>query len=142
MLPSRSTYLQISAAAGTASASGTHQAMARAHHAKAKAPRGRGIAAQCIKWRGQTVTGPPPSKRSNAVVDDLQAVIHLELDWMRRHPETSNFLLLERDIRVEHVVREHAAAGQKLAVLVETLEGLFERSAGMWDLGCLLGLGI
>src|SRR5688500_7183315 len=51
-------------------------------------------------------------------------VIHLELDRVRRHAEALHLLVLERDVRIDHVVGEDPAAGEELAVLVERLERL------------------
>src|SRR5262249_46658733 len=55
--------------------------------------------------------------------------IHLEFDRMRRHAEALHLLVLERDVRVEHVVGEDAAAREELAILVERFERFVERGA-------------
>src|SRR4051794_18894989 len=55
--------------------------------------------------------------------------VHVELDRMRRHAEALHFLVLEGDVRIDHVVGEDAAAREELAVLVERLERLVERGA-------------
>src|SRR5687767_6008726 len=59
----------------------------------------------------------------------LKAVIHLELYRMGRHAEGGQLFLLERHVGVQHVVREHAAAREEFAVLVELLQRLLERMA-------------
>ena len=49
----------------------------------------------------------------------LRGVIHLELDRVRRHAEALHLFVLEGDVRIDHVVREDAAAredGRTVAV--------------------------
>src|SRR5260221_6865358 len=133
MLPSASTYLQISAWTQDAPAKKTHQHMARMHQAAAAGRRFADIAPQCIK---------KPANAAPAVSEDrpggpplpLKTVIHIELDRMRRHPETSDLLHFQRDVPVEHVVRENTAAGNEIAVPVDTLQRFVERSARVPDL--------
>src|SRR5690348_5986486 len=62
----------------------------------------------------------------------LQAVVHLEFERMRGHAERGQLFFLQRDVGIEHVVGEHAAAREELAILVELFERLLER---MTDLG-------
>src|SRR5258707_11362884 len=66
--------------------------------------------------------GPDPAR-------SLGAVVHIELDRMRSHPEASDFFHLQRTVRIEHVVRKDAALGQELAILVEMLDRHVERRA-------------
>ena len=54
----------------------------------------------------------------------LQAVVHIELDRMRRHAETRDFFHLELDIGIKHVVTEDTALGHKCTVLVEVVQRL------------------
>src|SRR5262249_58267009 len=68
-----------------------------------------------------------------------EAVIHCEFDWMRGHPEVRDLLHLQLDVGIEHVVREHAAAGEKFASLVQVFECLLERGADIGNLLRLLG---
>src|SRR5690348_7503829 len=56
-------------------------------------------------------------------------VVHLELDGVRGHAEALHLVVLERDVRVEHVAREDAAAREELAVVVQVLERFVERRA-------------
>src|ERR1700687_232496 len=64
MLPSASTYLQISAKAQGAKTSAAHQQMARAHWMDARLAREKTIALQCIKTpAGQAP--PPGAKRAD-----------------------------------------------------------------------------
>lgn len=58
-------------------------------------------------------------KRSEGVV---------EVEVKSRHGETValNVFHLERDERIDEIVREHAAAGQEFAILVEVFESLFK----------------
>src|SRR6185503_17221676 len=57
----------------------------------------------------------------------LGRVVHLELDRVRGHAEALHLLVLEPDVRIDHVVGEDAAAREEGAVLVEVLERLVER---------------
>src|ERR1700680_443138 len=61
MLPSASTYLQISAKAQGAKTSAVHQQMARAHWMDARLAREKTIALQCIKNAGRAA--PPPGAK-------------------------------------------------------------------------------
>src|SRR6266550_6615229 len=140
MLPSTSTYLQISARAPGVKTSAVHQQMARAHWMDARVARGRTIARQCIKTRA----GQAPAAKKGRIVAirpcwpglwRLQAVIHVEFDRMRRHAKTRHLFHLERDVRVEHVVREDPTAGQKFVILFEVVERFVERRARMRNLG-------
>src|SRR6266566_8766909 len=125
MLPSASTYLQMSAKAHGASMSAVHQQMACAHWMKARWARDRTIAPQCIKRRAgqarlQEQTEPIGAIRPDWLdLNRLKAVIHVEFDRMRRHPKPCDLFHLERDISFEHVVRENPAASQKFVVLLE-----------------------
>src|SRR6187549_1224653 len=69
----------------------------------------------------------PLSRPAFASRDASAAVVHVELDRMSRHAEARDFLCLQSDVSIDHVVGEHATAGQELAVLVEVLEGHVER---------------
>jgi len=53
---------------------------------------------------------------------------------MRGHAQPRDLLHLQLDVRVDHVVAEHAAAREELAVLVEVAERLVERCAHGRDL--------
>src|SRR5258708_9722543 len=70
----------------------------------------------------------------------LGRVVHLELDRMRGHAEARDLLHLERDVRVDNIVGEHPAAREELAVAVQGIERLVERSARMRHLRGFLGL--
>src|SRR5215467_14718622 len=87
-----------------------------------------------------------PIQRRNCLLRrllaSLQAVVHLELDRMRGHPEACDFLFLERYVGIEHPVRKHTAASQKLAVTIEAFERFFERSTWVRHFRSLLGLEI
>ena len=52
---------------------------------------------------------------------------------MRAHSETRDFLHLEVDVGIDHVVREHAATSEELTILVEMLERHIERVTHRWD---------
>src|SRR6202165_689626 len=65
----------------------------------------------------------------------LQAVIHIELDRMRRHAKSRDFFHLERDVSIEHVVRENPASSQKFVILLEIVERFVERRTRMRNLG-------
>src|SRR5438874_11304265 len=56
-------------------------------------------------------------------------VVHLELDRMRRHAEARDLLHLQLDVGVDHIVGEHTAAREELAVLVDRIERLVEGRA-------------
>ena len=67
------------------------------------------------------------------------AVIHVELDRVRHHLEALHLFHLQLEVGVDHVVGEHAALLQEVAVLVELLEasrsephtvGIFDSSSG------------
>src|SRR5579864_3335365 len=122
----------MSATARVAGSSSVHPAMATKHRIKPKGGPDLRIAAQCIKDKGAAPCRATPSTL-NAKASDSEAVIHLELDRMRGHPETRDFLHLKPDVRVEHVIREYASASQKLAVGFEVFERFFEGGARMWD---------
>ena len=53
---------------------------------------------------------------------------------MRRHAEARDFLHLEFDVGVNHLVGEHAAAGEEFAIFVQIVERLVERRAHRWNL--------
>src|SRR5882724_8392997 len=65
------------------------------------------------------------SPRSHSVYL-LQAVVHVEFDRMGRHAETRDFLLLQRDIGIDHIVAEDATPGQETAILVQMRKRLVE----------------
>src|ERR1700694_787225 len=99
MLPSASTYLQISAKAHGASASEVHQQMARAHRISARLALEGTIALQCIKTRprqaplrAQNRGGSWRSAPRLPDLPQLKAVIHVEFDRMRRHAKTRDLL--------------------------------------------------
>ena len=46
----------------------------------------------------------------------LEAVIHVELDRVRRHSQPGDVLVLKVDIRIDQVVTEHAASFQELPI--------------------------
>ena len=46
----------------------------------------------------------------------LHAVIQLELQRMRGHAHLGDFLHLQRDVGVDHIVSEHAAGLEEAAV--------------------------
>src|SRR5216684_1263122 len=81
----------------------------------------------CSSFGKETGAARRPCPRASAA--PLRRVVHLEFDRMRGHAEALHLLVLEPDVGVEHVVGEYPAAREELAVLVETLEGLFERRA-------------
>ena len=58
----------------------------------------------------------PPCRRDIASALELEAVVHVVFDRMRRHPETRDLLHLERDVGIDHVVGEYAALGEKCAI--------------------------
>src|SRR5450759_5793303 len=110
MLPSASTYLQISAKAQGAKTSAVHQQMARAHWMDARLAREKTIALQCIKNAGRASAAPGRNKggswRSAPRRPDLprlKAVIHVEFDRMRRHAKTRHLFHLERDLSLIHI---------------------------------------
>ncbi|ABA50095.1 hypothetical protein BURPS1710b_2769 [Burkholderia pseudomallei 1710b] len=106
---------------GTASRRPLSRSDAFAHSRRAKAGRRRGA------------SSADETKRHRR----LQRVVHLELDRVRRHAELRELLLLQAQVRVDHRVREHAAARQELAVLVERFERLVEAGAHGRDLRIL-----
>src|SRR6185312_1309644 len=57
------------------------------------------------------------------------AVVHRELDRMGGHAEIGYLFHLQIDVGVQHVVREHPAAREEVAVFVEVLERHVERRA-------------
>src|SRR6188508_2924976 len=68
-----------------------------------------------------------PPEASLSLTAASAAVVHVELDRMSGHAEARDFLCLQSDVSVDHVVGEHTTARQELAVLVEVLEGHVER---------------
>lgn len=56
----------------------------------------------------------------------LERIVHIELDRVRRHSETRDFIHLERDVGIDHVVAEDASAGEELTIPIEVLDGLIE----------------
>ena len=58
---------------------------------------------------------------------------------MRRHAEARHFLMLERQVGVDHFVGENATAGQELAIFVKILKRLIKRMTDGWDLRVLFG---
>lgn len=48
----------------------------------------------------------------------LDAVIHVELDRVRSLVECFNFLTLQVDIGINHIVREHATSSQKRSIFI------------------------
>src|SRR5450631_4354504 len=119
MLPSPSTYLQISPWAADALASRAHQHIARTHQVAAAGKDFATIAPQCIKNLAGAAARAPGSGSPGILRRPLEAVIHVELDRMGRHPKTSDFFHFQRDVPIDHVVRENAAAGEEFAVLVD-----------------------
>src|SRR5262249_4424395 len=71
-----------------------------------------------------------------------EAVVHVELDRMRRHREARDLLLLQADVRVDQRVGQHAAGLEEAAVLVERLERLHQRVGHGRNLLLLLGLEV
>src|SRR6185369_12603479 len=67
--------------------------------------------------------------KGTRVLRPLKAVVHVELDRMRRHAETGHFLHLQLDIGVDHGVGEHAAFGQEAASLVQVFQRLVQAVA-------------
>src|SRR3954447_27058483 len=57
----------------------------------------------------------------------LRRVIHIELDRMGRHPEPRELVVLQRDVGLEEVLREYAAARQERMIVFQALESLLER---------------
>ena len=53
---------------------------------------------------------------------------------MCRHTGQVDILHLQFEVSVNPVVREHAATGQELAVIVQGFQGLFQAGAHGWDL--------
>src|SRR5688500_20251973 len=49
----------------------------------------------------------------------LRGVVHLELDGMRSHAEARELLVLERDIGLQEVLREHPAAREEDVVVLQ-----------------------
>src|SRR5690606_4850635 len=83
---------------------------------------------------------PPPEpaaagSRRRTWLTTSQAVVHVELDRVGGHAQTLHFAFLLGQVGIDHVVAEHAAAGQELAVLVQRLERLVQRRAHGRDLG-------
>jgi len=62
--------------------------------------------------RGLDVIGDnEPSARVSRQNAQLEAVIQIELDRMRRHPQACDLALFEIDVAVDHIVRENATSG-------------------------------
>ena len=60
---------------------------------------------------------------------DSDRVVQLELERVRRSAELGDFLHLQVDVAVDHVVAEDAAGFQEFTVLIERFECLVERMA-------------
>src|SRR4029079_188373 len=152
MLPSASMYLQIVAPASVTNASATTAPRIGARRRQALPNGGsrRVIRPSVTKRAGASnARAGRAAARAKAGCADAnparvrsEAVVHLVLDRMRRHPEASDLLHLELDVRVEHVVGEDAAAGKELAVAGKAVERLVERRARMRHLGGFLRLEI
>src|SRR6188474_1060615 len=84
----------------------------------------------------------PHSRPTFASRDASTAVVHVELDRMSGHAEARDFLCLQSDVSIDHVVGEHAAPGQELAILVEVFECHVERVAHRRDVLRFFGLEI
>lgn len=56
----------------------------------------------------------------------LQAVIHVELDRVRGHAQTSDVFFLQGDVRVDQIVTEDVACFQEGPVRVQRFQRLFE----------------
>src|SRR5271165_4048574 len=79
--------------------------------------------------------GPwPVPCTANAAALDSKAVIHVEFDGVGGHAEARDFFHLERGVGVEHVIGEHPAPSQKVAVTLEVLDRLLERGTRMRNL--------
>jgi len=72
----------------------------------------------------------------------LTTVIHFQLNRMRGHAKARDLLHLQANVSVDHVIREHAATSQKLAILVQMLHGHIERMTYRGDVLRLFGLEI
>src|SRR6187200_1975762 len=84
----------------------------------------------------------PLSRPTFASRDASTAVVHVELDRMSGHAEARDFLCLQSDVSIDHVVGEYAAPGQELAILVEMLERHVERVAHRRDVLRFFGLEV
>jgi hypothetical protein len=69
------------------------------------------------------------AKQHRVVAQRGKRVVHVELDRVRGHAEARDFVHLQLDVGVEHVVGEHAALGQEGAVLVQVLQRLVQAVA-------------
>src|SRR5258706_14823544 len=68
----------------------------------------------------------------------LRRVIHVEFHRMGGHAETRQLLILERDVGLEEVLREHAAAREERMVVLQAGERMLERGAAVRHLFRLL----
>src|SRR5687768_3398440 len=80
-----------------------------------------------------------PHWRSKREKRRSQAVVHIEFDRMRRHPEARNFFHLELNVSIYHVIRKHSAASQEIAILVQTVQCFIQGSARIGNSGSFLG---
>ncbi|CCJ90552.1 Glutamine synthetase (glnA) gene and ORF1 [Cronobacter turicensis 564] len=53
---------------------------------------------------------------------------------MRRHANAVVLFDTQRDVSINRIVGEHAACGQELAVLIQRMEGFFQRAGNLRDL--------
>src|SRR5262245_50202810 len=84
------------------------------------------------KTKGRRHRTPPLAVSTPPGV--LHRVVHIELHRVGSHLEASHLGHLQLDIGVDHVVGEHAALLQELAVLVEILECFTQAPANRRDL--------
>ncbi len=52
---------------------------------------------------------PGPDTEASGPGVRLQTVVHIEFSRMSRHAQARDILHLEADVRIDHIVREHAA---------------------------------
>src|SRR6187549_2613470 len=84
----------------------------------------------------------PLSRPTFASRDASTAVVHVELDRMSGHAEARDFLCLQSDVSVDHVVGEHTTARQELAILVQVFECHVERVAHLRNVLLFLRLEV
>src|SRR5581483_12489543 len=87
------------------------------------------------------VPADPGSSSATSMLSSA-AVIELQLDRMCRHAEAGDFLHLQGHVGIDHIVGEHATAGQELAIAIQMLQSHVERMAYRWNVPRLLGLEV
>src|SRR6476469_2331220 len=77
-----------------------------------------------IKEKGAVWTAPSSTHERSL---RLRRVVHVELDRMRRHAEPGELVVLQRDVGLEEILREHAPAREECVVVLQAIERLLER---------------